>query len=292
MVVSLGSLDLGPVSWKITSEYTASMKLLVVVLASALIVASSASQEPPSELQTKWEEVVEKVWSLASQVYHSTEAILSDTQLESQFRELITETLTQLNASVEDLRSRLGPKSEEFRLDMERLQERLERDLSALQSKVQVYQHEGQLLAEQGLSDTRRMLGIYLRKYRKRLTREQDEIHRKFQEYQELLESQGQRVADGLHQALEPVATETANLLQEKLESLRQGFQEKLAEVQRQAQSLQEQAGQDAQSLRSTLEEGMASLRSWFQTEAENLTSRFQGLFDGLREQPAEEEVN
>ncbi|XP_062895119.1 apolipoprotein E-like [Mobula hypostoma] len=263
------------------------MKLLVAVLVSALIVASRASQEPSYNLQAKWEEVLEKVWSLANQVLHSTEAILSDSQLGSQFRELITESLAQLNTTAEDLRSRLGPKSEEFRLELERLQEQLERDLSSLQSTVEQYQREGQLLTKQSVSDAHHTLSIYLRKYRKRLSRDQDQIRLKLQEYQELLESQGQQVTEGLRQALEPVATEAANQLQERLD-----FQQRLAEVQRQTQSLQERASQDAQGLRNALEEGMASLRSWLQAEAEKLTSRFQDLLDGLREQPAEEMVN
>ncbi|XP_062895120.1 apolipoprotein A-IV-like [Mobula hypostoma] len=273
-------------------RYTPTMKLLVAVLVSALIVASRASQEPSYNLQAKWEEVLEKVWSLANQVLHSTEAILSDSQLGSQFRELITESLAQLNTTAEDLRSRLGPKSEEFRLELERLQERLERDLSSLQSTVEQYQREGQLLTKQSVSDAHHTLSIYLRKYRKRLSRDQDQIRLKLQEYQELLESQGQQVAEGLRQALEPVATEAANQLQERLDSLRQGFQQRLAEVQRQTLSLQERASQDAQGLRNALEEGMASLRSWLQAEAEKLTSHFQDLLDGLREQPAEEMVN
>ncbi|XP_051901505.1 apolipoprotein Eb [Pristis pectinata] len=266
------------------------MKFLVTLLVAGLIAAAQGSQEPAPNAPTKWEEAVEKFWDLASQVLHSTESVLSNTQLQNRFRELITEGLSQLNTSAEDLRARLGPYSEQFHSDLEVLRDRLQRDLGSLQSTVEQYHTESQLLAQQGYSDLRHTLGVYLRKYRKRLTRDQEQIRHKFQEYQELLGDQGQRAVEGLRQAVDPVASATGTKLQEGLSALQQGFEQRLDQVRQQAHSFQQQAARDTQGLRQAVEDQMAALRDWFQSEAQAISHRFQELLDSVRQQ--QEEVN
>ncbi|XP_069796125.1 apolipoprotein Eb-like isoform X2 [Narcine bancroftii] len=262
------------------------MKFIATILILGLITAAWGDQEPA---ESEWEKAVEQFWNLASKVGFSAKNMPWSSETDGKFRELITETLTQLNVSSEQLQARLGPYSKQFQADLELLRARLEKDLESVRSSLQNYHEEAQLLLQQNLDDVRRISGVYMNKYRKRLSRDRAEIRRKFQEYRELLESQQQRAVEGLREAIDPMVAAATGQFQKRVKALADDLRQRTSEIKSLTQSLQKHAAANTEELGEVVSRVLTAIQSWFQTEPQRVSSYLQSLLNSAQELPKEQ---
>lgn len=265
------------------------MKFLATVLVLAFVSASKAQEQFSDLPPINWEDAVDKFWAFTDKVSLLTKEAAPREALDTELRDLISDALTQLNESSQQLQSRLGPYSAQFQSDIELLGERLQRDLNSVQGALQVYNEEVGMMVRQNLGDIRHSLSMYLRKYRKRVSRDREEIRRKFAEYQTTLEEQGRRAVVGLREAVEPVAQEVGGKLKERFTAIQEDLHRRMSHIQQQARELHERTAVDGQGLREAIEAKMETIQRWFETESQKISRRFQEWIDSVREQRVED---
>ncbi|XP_060708692.1 apolipoprotein E-like [Hemiscyllium ocellatum] len=161
------------------------MKGFTAVLTVLLIVGSLVDSLKQVPDKSQWEDAVEKFWTFSHDLAQSTHGLLQQLQIaevDKQLSAMISDCMSELESSGAGLQAELGPYAEQLGSDLQEAKDRLHRDLEEMRSNMVVYMDEVKLVTKQHLTEWRQTVGLYLRKYRKRLNRDQAAIRAKFQE--------------------------------------------------------------------------------------------------------------
>ncbi|GCB77127.1 hypothetical protein scyTo_0017554, partial [Scyliorhinus torazame] len=249
--------------------------------------AQATSLEPTAH-KARWEAAIEKFWTFTTGLAQSTEGLMKQVrsaELDKQLESLISDCLTELNNSASGLGTQLGPYSDRFNSDLEEASERLKHDLTAMRSMVMTYHDELNLMVNQNVDDVHRTLALYLRKYRKRLNRDQATIRNKFQEYSELLRSKKERTLSDFQAMVAPYTSSVSDKVQQHFQNIQQSLAQQAEEVKSKAAALQGHISENADDLRHSLRQKMEEISAWFESEAQQISERFTGLLNYLQRQ-------
>ncbi|XP_038669310.1 apolipoprotein Eb-like isoform X2 [Scyliorhinus canicula] len=269
------------------------MKTFATILTVFLIVGAQATSLEPTAHRARWEAAIEKYWTFTTGLAQSTEGLMKQirsAELDKQLESLISNCLTELNNSASGLGAQLGPYTDRFNSDLEEASERLKQDLTAMRSMVMTYHDELNLMVNQNVDDVHRTMALYLRKYRKRLNRDQATIRNKFQEYSEMLRSKKERTLSDLQAMVAPYTSSVSDKVQEHFQNIQQSLAQHAVEVRSKAEALQGHISENADDLRHSLRQKMKEISAWFESEAQQISERFTGVLNYLQRQVASAE--
>ncbi|KAJ7303975.1 hypothetical protein JRQ81_011491 [Phrynocephalus forsythii] len=248
--------------------------------------ANPVFQEEP---RSKWEETVEVFWDYVTRIGNAADDVttqIKSSQISKELDGLITDTMAEVEAYTDDLRSKLGPYAQEVQqrltAEVSTLSGKLRGDMEETKSKVVQYTNDARVMIDHNLDVLRSQLGLYMRKLKKRLSKDAEDLRRKMAAYtEEVRASTGEKV-DAVRQSLQPYLSKIREKGQERFQALQQAVGEQGKMVHEQlssrAQELHDHLRDKAEEVKGSFDQFAEKMNQWFAPYLQDISNQVQAL--------------
>ncbi|XP_028820492.1 apolipoprotein Ea [Denticeps clupeoides] len=263
------------------------MKVVAAILALAVFSGChgwSFHQDQPKE---PWEDAVDRFWQYVADVNSRAEEMkktLQSSEINQEFDNLISNTMSELSMYRDDLHNKLGPlaknTAELLQQDFLLLADKLEADMKDAKERTVMYTTELQTLVEQNTAEVRNRLNTYTRKLKKRLGKDTEEFRNKMSVYFGELQSRINDRVDDVKLRVNPYLTEMHEQTKEKLSALGQMLKSHTEEMREnletKANDLRQKLEKTQENLRTTLEGKAEEFHAWLEPYRRSVQEAFQ----------------
>ncbi|XP_026571198.1 apolipoprotein E [Pseudonaja textilis] len=270
------------------------MKLFALLFAVGLLSASWANPFFQDEPKSKWEETMDVFWGYvtkAASVADDITAQIRGSQLNKELDGLITDTIGEVEIYTEDLRSKFGPYTQELQerlvTEVSALTGKLRNDMEETKAKLLQYSRDTQLVIDHNVDNVKSQFNLLLRKMKKRLTKDAEELRQKLRAYTEEMRTNAEEKVSSVRQNLEPYFSNVREKGQQRIQALQQAIGE-------QGRMVQEQLNSRVQELKKQFQERLQEVKNAFDQAVDKLRQLVNPILEdiGVQAETGVEEIN